>query len=244
MFQRVALVTGASRGIGRAIAYTLCKANFAIIVASPEIENNEKVAGEICACGGECMTLDFNVTSPESVKAGVASVMEKFRRIDVLVNNAGITRDALAMRMKPADWNLVLQVNLTGAFLVSQAVIPHMIRERWGRIINIASVVGEMGNAGQANYVASKAGLIGLTKCLALELASRSVTANAIAPGFIETDMTAVLTDEQKQKMLEHIALKRLGKPEDIAAAVKFLASDDASYITGHVLKVNGGMYM
>jgi 3-oxoacyl-[acyl-carrier protein] reductase len=148
------------------------------------------------------------------------------------------------MRMKPADWNLVLQVNLTGAFLVSQAVIPHMIRERWGRIINIASVVGEMGNAGQANYVASKAGLIGLTKCLALELASRSVTVNAIAPGFIETDMTAVLTDEQKQKMLERVALKRLGKPEDIAAAVKFLASDDASYITGHVLKVNGGMYM
>jgi 3-oxoacyl-[acyl-carrier protein] reductase len=206
MFQRVALVTGASRGIGRAIAHTLCKANFAIIVASPEIENNEKVAGEICACGGECMTLDFNVTSPESVKAGVASAIEKFHRIDVLVNNAGITRDALAMRMKPADWNLVLQVNLTGAFLVSQAVIPHMIRERWGRIINIASVVGEMGNPGQANYVASKAGLIGLTKCLALELASRSVTVNAIAPGFIETDMTAVLTDEQKQKMLEHIA--------------------------------------
>jgi 3-oxoacyl-[acyl-carrier protein] reductase len=202
------------------------------------------VAGEICACGGECMTLDFNVTSPESVKAGVASAIEKFHRIDVLVNNAGITRDALAMRMKPADWNLVLQVNLTGAFLVSQAVIPHMIRERWGRIINIASVVGEMGNAGQANYVASKAGLIGLTKCLALELASRSVTVNAIAPGFIETDMTAVLTDEQKQKMLERVALKRLGKPEDIAAAVKFLASDDASYITGHVLKVNGGMYM
>ena len=185
MFQRVALVTGASRGIGRAIAHTLCKANFAIIVASPEIENNEKVAGEICACGGECMTLDFNVTSPEAVKAGVASAVEKFHRIDVLVNNAGITRDALAMRMKPADWNLVLQVNLTGAFLVSQAVIPHMIRERWGRIINIASVVGEMGNAGQANYVASKAGLIGLTKCLALELASRSVTVNAIAPGFI-----------------------------------------------------------
>jgi 3-oxoacyl-[acyl-carrier protein] reductase len=244
MFQRVALVTGASRGIGRAIAHTLCKANFAIIVASPEIENNEKVAGEICACGGECMTLDFNVTSPESVKAGVASAIEKFHSIDVLVNNAGITRDALAMRMKPADWNLVLQVNLTGAFLVSQAVIPHMIRERWGRIINIASVVGEMGNAGQANYVASKAGLIGLTKCLALELASRSVTVNAIAPGFIETDMTAVLTDEQKQKMLERVALKRLGKPEDIAAAVKFLASDDASYITGHVLKVNGGMYM
>jgi 3-oxoacyl-[acyl-carrier protein] reductase len=244
MFQRVALVTGASRGIGRAIAHTLCKANYAIVVASPEIENNEKVAGEICACGGECMTLDFNVASQESVKAGVDAAMEKFRRIDVLVNNAGITRDALAMRLKAADWNLVLQVNLTGAFYVSQAVIPHMIRERWGRIINIASVVGEMGNPGQANYVASKAGLIGLTKCLALELASRNVTVNAIAPGFIETDMTAVLTEEQKQKMLERVALKRLGKPEDIAAAVKFLASDDASYITGHVLKVNGGMYM
>jgi 3-oxoacyl-[acyl-carrier protein] reductase len=244
MFQRVALVTGASRGIGRAIAHTLCKANYAIVVASPEIEKNEEVAGEICACGGDCMTIDFNVASQESVKAGVDLVMQKFRRIDVLVNNAGITRDALSMRMKADDWNKVIAVNLTGTFFTSQAVTPHMMKERWGRIINIASVVGEAGNPGQANYVASKAGIIGLTKCLAQELASRNITVNAVAPGFIDTDMTAVLTDEQKQKMMTKVPLNRLGQPQDIANAVKFLASDDASYITGQVIRVNGGMYM
>lgn len=244
MFQRVALVTGASRGIGRAIATTLCKANFAIIVASPEIDRNEQVAGEICACGGECMTVDFDVTSQESVKAGVESAIAKFGRIDVLVNNAGITRDALSMRMKADDWNKVLQVNLTGAFFASQAVMPYMMKERWGRIVNIASVVGEMGNAGQANYVASKAGLIGLTKCLALELASRNITVNAITPGFIETDMTAVLKDEVKQRMMDQIPLKRFGRAEDIANAVKFLTSEEAAYITGAVLRVNGGMYL
>jgi len=244
MFQRVALVTGASRGIGRAIATTLCKTNFAIIVASPEIEKNEEVAEEICACGGECMTMDFDVSSQSSVKAGVDSALQKMSRIDVLINNAGITRDALAMRMKAEDWHKVLEVNLTGAFFTAQAVIPHMLRERWGRIINIASVVGEMGNPGQANYVASKAGIIGLTKCLALELASRGITVNAIAPGFIETDMTAVLKDDVRQRMMDMIPLKRFGKPEDIAAAVKFLVSEEAGYITGAVLKVNGGMYM
>ena len=244
MFQRVALVTGASRGIGRAIAHTLCKANYAIVVASPEIEKNEEVASEICSCGGECMTVDFNVASQESVKAGVDIVMQKFRRIDVLVNNAGITRDALSMRMKADDWNKVIAVNLTGTFFTSQAIIPHMMKERWGRIINIASVVAEAGNPGQANYVASKAGIIGLTKCLAQELASRNITVNAVAPGFIDTDMTAVLTEEQKKKMMDKVPLKRLGQPQDIANAVKFLASEDASYITGQVLRVNGGMYM
>ncbi len=174
MFHRVALVTGASRGIGRDIALTLCKSNFDIIVASPEVENNETVAESIRACGGRAMTLNLDVSSQESVKEGVAAAQKEMGRIDVLVNNAGITRDALAMRMKAADWNLVLQINLTGAFFAAQAVIPAMLKERWGRIINIASVVGEMGNAGQANYVASKAGLIGLTKCLAKELASRT----------------------------------------------------------------------
>jgi 3-oxoacyl-[acyl-carrier protein] reductase len=244
MFERVALVTGASRGIGRAIATTLCRANFAIIVASPEIEKNEEVAEEICSCGGSCMTVDFDVTSQESVKEGVAKVLKDMRRIDVLVNNAGITRDALSMRMKAEDWNRVIQVNLTGAFYTAQAVIPSMMKERWGRIINIASVVGEMGNAGQANYVASKAGLIGLTKTLALELASRNITVNAIAPGYIETDMTAVLSEDVKQRMMSMIPLKRFGKPQDIANAVKFLASEEAGYITGCVLKVNGGLYM
>ncbi|MBE7544963.1 MAG: 3-oxoacyl-[acyl-carrier-protein] reductase [Bryobacteraceae bacterium] len=244
MFHRVALVTGASRGIGREIALTLCRSNYDIIVASPEIENNETVAETIRQCGGDAMTLNLDVSSEESVKEGVAAALKKMGRIDVLVNNAGITRDGLAMRMKQADWNLVLQINLTGAFLTTQAVIPAMMKERWGRIINIASVVGEMGNAGQANYVASKSGLIGLTKCLAKELASRNITVNAIAPGFIETDMTHVLTQEVKDQMMSVIPLKRFGKPADIANAVKFLASEDANYITGSVLRVNGGMYM
>ncbi|MCL4841456.1 MAG: 3-oxoacyl-[acyl-carrier-protein] reductase [Bryobacteraceae bacterium] len=244
MFHRVALVTGASRGIGREIALTLCRSNYDIIVASPEIENNETVAETIRQCGGDAMTLNLDVSSEESLKEGVAAALKKMGRIDVLVNNAGITRDGLAMRMKQADWNLVLQINLTGAFLATQAVIPAMMKERWGRIINIASVVGEMGNAGQANYVASKSGLIGLTKCLAKELASRNITVNAIAPGFIETDMTHVLTQEVKDQMMSVIPLKRFGKPADIANAVKFLASEDANYITGSVLRVNGGMYM
>lgn len=244
MFHRVAMVTGASRGIGREIALTLCRSNFDIIVASPEIENNESVAEAIRQCGGSVMTLNLDVTSEESVKGGIAAALGQMRRIDVLVNNAGITRDGLAMRMKAADWDLVLKVNLTGAFQVTQAVIPAMVKERWGRIINIASVVGEMGNPGQSNYVASKAGLIGLTKCLARELASRNITVNAIAPGFIETDMTAVLPQEVKDQMMSVIPLKRFGKPSDIAAAVKFLASEDAGYITGSVLRVNGGMYM
>lgn len=244
MFHRVALVTGASRGIGKEIALTLCRAEFGIIVASPEVENNEAVAEQIRNLGGRAMTLDFDVSSEESVKSGVAAALKEFGRIDVLVNNAGITRDGLAMRMKAADWNLVLQINLTGAFTAAQAVMPAMMKERWGRIINIASVVGEMGNAGQANYVASKAGLIGLTKCLARELASRNITVNAIAPGFIETDMTAVLPQEVRDQMMSTIPLKRFGKPEDIAKAVRFLASDDAAYITGAVLRVNGGMYM
>lgn len=244
MFHRVALVTGASRGIGREIALTLCRHQFDVVVASPEVEKNEEVAETIRQCGGNTMTLDLDVSNRDSVKQGIEAVLKQMGRIDVLVNNAGITRDALSMRMKPEDWDRVIQINLTGAFNMAQAVIPPMMKERWGRIINIASVVGEMGNAGQANYVASKAGLIGLTKCLAQELASRNITVNAIAPGYIETDMTAVLPQEVKERMMAMIPLKRFGQPKDIANAVKFLASEDAAYITGAVLRVNGGMYM
>lgn len=244
MFHRVALVTGASRGIGREIALTLCRSNYDVVVASPEVEKNEEVAEAIRQCGGTTMTLNLDVSSRDSVKAGVEAVLKRMGRIDVLVNNAGITCDALAVRMKPEDWDRVIQINLTGAFYMAQAVIPAMMKERWGRIINIASVVGEMGNAGQANYVSSKAGLIGLTKCLAQELASRNITVNAIAPGYIETDMTAVLPQEVKDRMLAMIPLKRFGQPKDIAYAVKFLASEEAGYITGAVLRVNGGMYM
>jgi 3-oxoacyl-[acyl-carrier protein] reductase len=244
MSNRVAFVTGASRGIGRSIALVLCRAGFDIVVASPELENNEEVAEAIRAGGGKALTVDLNVTSLDSIKAGFATAFKELGRVDVLVNNAGITRDGFAMRMKPEDWNLVLQVNLTGAFHCIQQVLHPMMRERWGRIVNIASVVGEMGNSSQANYVASKAGLIGLTKAIAREMGSRGITVNAVAPGFIDTDMTRGLPAEVREKMLAVIPLAHLGKPDDVAAAVKFLVSEDAAYITGHVLDVNGGMYM
>ena len=244
MSNRVAFVTGGSRGIGRAIALKLCRAGFEIVVASPEVENNELVAGEIRALNGEAMTLNLDVTSPESVKEGFAKVIKDKSRIDVLVNNAGIARDGLAVRMKLADWQLVLKINLEGAFLCSQQALASMMRARWGRIVNISSVVGQAGSVGQANYSASKAGLIGLTKSLAQEMGSRGITVNAIAPGYIDTDMTRGLPEELKQKMLSTVPLGRMGTPEDIANAVNFLVSEEASYITGHVLAVNGGMYM
>jgi len=244
MLNRVAVVTGGSRGIGRATALALCRAGFEIVVASPEVEKNEEVAEAIRACSGRAMTVNLDLGSMESVKEGFSQVLQEMKRVDVLVNNAGITKDALSMRMKPEDWNRVLQINLTGAFFATQQVLPIMMKERWGRIINIASVVGESGNPGQANYSASKAGLIGLTKTLALELASRNITVNAIAPGYVETDMTAVLPQEVKDKMMASIPLKRFGQPDDIAYAVRFLAGEHAGYITGQVLRVNGGMYM
>jgi 3-oxoacyl-[acyl-carrier protein] reductase len=244
MSNRVAFVTGSSRGIGRATALVLQQAGYDIVVASFEVEKNEEVAAEIRAAGGQAMTSNLNLTSLESIRESFAAAYRHFGRIDVLVNNAGITKDGLAMRMKPEDWNLVLQINLTGAFHAAQQVLPAMVKQRSGRIVNIASVVGQAGNAGQANYVSSKAGIIGLTKGLAQEVASRNITVNAVAPGFIETDMTAVLPQEVRDKMLAAIPLKRLGRPEDVAAAVRFLASDDAAYITGNVINVNGGMYM
>ena len=244
MSNRVAFVTGSSRGIGRAIALTLCREGFYIIVASPEVENNELVAGEIRAGGGEAMTLNLDIGSQESVKEGFGQVLAAKGRVDVLVNNAGITRDGLAVRMKPADWDLVLKINLTGAFFAAQQALPGMMKNRWGRIVNMASVGGQAGSVGQANYVASKAALIGMTKALAQEMGSRGITVNAVAPGYIDTDMTRVLPEAVKQKYLASIPLGRAGTIEDVANAVKFLVSDDASYITGHVLAVNGGMYM
>jgi 3-oxoacyl-[acyl-carrier protein] reductase len=242
--KRTALVTGASRGIGLACAKALAAAGHKVVLAARNLDKLEEAAAEIRASGGEALVVQIDLASPESIQESVKKAIAEAGPIHILVNNAGVTKDGLSMRMKLEDFTSVIQTNLTGAFLCAQGVMPGMMKERWGRIINIASVVGEMGNAGQANYVSSKAGLIGLTKTLAQELASRGITANAVTPGFIETDMTAVLNDEVKEKMLNVIPLKRFGKPEDIAAAVSFLASDGAGYITGHVLKVNGGMYM
>lgn len=237
---KIAFVSGASRGIGLACAKALAGRGFEVVLAARSLDKLNEAVAAIEAEGGKARAVTMDLANAESIKAAFQAAGP----VNVLVNNAGITKDGLSMRMKLEDWNAVLNTNLTGAFLSAQAVMPAMMKARWGRIINIASVVGEMGNAGQANYVSSKAGLIGLTKTLAQELASRGITVNAITPGFIETDMTAVLTEEQKERMMSIIPLKRFGKAEDIAEAVCFLASEGASYITGHVLKVNGGMYM
>jgi 3-oxoacyl-[acyl-carrier protein] reductase len=244
MTHRTALVTGASRGIGRACALELARAGARVALAARQIEKLDEVAGEIRAAGGEAFVAPMDLSSHDSIEEAFALVSRDFGSVNILVNNAAVTRDGLALRMKPADWDTVIQTNLSGTFYCIQQVLSPMVRERWGRIVNVSSVVGESGNAGQANYVASKAGVIGLTKALAQELASRTITVNAVAPGFIDTDMTAVLKDEIKASVLGNIPLKRFGTPEDVAAAVRFLCSEDAGYITGHVLDVNGGMFM
>ena len=241
---RVALITGASQGIGHACALNLARHGATIAVAARNQQKLEELAAAITSTGGKAAAFAMDVADEDQVKSAIKSVIAQFGKIDILVNNAGITRDQLVMRMKRADWDAVLSTNLTSAYLCIQSVIPSMLKQRWGRIINITSIFGQMGQAGQANYAASKAGLIGLTMAIAREVASRNITSNAIAPGFIETSMTAALSEEFKQAAVKQIPLGRVGTPEDIANAVAFLASDEASYITGHVLNVNGGMLM
>ncbi len=241
---RVALVTGASQGIGHACALALAREGASVAVAARNQQKLEELVSEITAAGGKAAAFVIDVAEEEQVKSGIKSALAQFGKIDILVNNAGITRDQLVMRLKRADWDAVLNTNLTSAYLCIQQVIGSMLKQRWGRIINITSVFGQMGQAGQANYAASKAGLIGLTMAMAREVASRNITCNAVAPGFIETSMTAVLSDEFKQNAVKAIPLGRVGTPNDIANAVCFLASEEASYITGHVLNVNGGMLM
>jgi 3-oxoacyl-[acyl-carrier protein] reductase len=241
---RVAVVTGASQGIGRATALMLAGYGARIALAARNAEKLAALEAEIKQQGGEAMAVPLDVAREEQVKAGFAQILERFGRIDILVNNAALTRDQLALRMKRADWDAVLETNLTGAHLCIQQALPGMLRHRSGRIINITSVVAQTGNAGQANYIASKAGLIGLTKALAIELASRSITVNAVAPGFIVSPMTDPLSDKVKQTLIERIPLGRMGTDREVAFGVCFLASDEASYITGHVLDINGGLYL
>jgi 3-oxoacyl-[acyl-carrier protein] reductase len=241
---KVALVTGASQGIGRDTALALAEAGAKVAVAARNEEKLAALAQEIAAKGGEAVALKMDVADADEIKAGFKAVLEKFGKLDILVNNAAITRDGLAMRMKLEDWEAVIRTDLTGAHLCTQQALPAMMRARSGRIINIASVVAHMGNAGQANYVAAKAGLIGLTKAIAMEISSRNITVNAVAPGFIETPMTDVLPDKVKEELKTRIPLGRMGAGRDVAAAIVFLASDEACYITGHVLDVNGGLYL
>jgi len=244
MVNRVALITGASRGIGRATALALAHAGYDVVSAARAMQGANDALDELHAANPTATAVNLDLASAESIKEAIGRVIKEKGRVDILVNNAGITRDGLAVRMKAADWDAVLRTNLDGSFLCIQQVLSGMMRNRWGRIINITSVVGQAGSPGQVNYAASKAGLIGLTKSLAQEVASRSITVNAVAPGYVSTDMTKDLPEELKQTILGRIPLARMGTPEDVAAAVKFLASDDASYITGQVLAVNGGMYM
>jgi len=241
---RVVLVTGASQGIGRASALVLAAGGAKVALCARNREKLQQVAEEIAAAGGEAALFKMDVASEEEIKANVKSVLERFGKIDILVNNAGVTRDQLFMRMKRADWDDVINTTLTGPFLLIQAVIGSMLKQHWGRIINITSIFGQIGQAGQANYASSKAGLIGLTMAVAREVASRNITVNAVAPGFIETAMTSVLSDELKERMRTMVPLGRTGTDMEVAHAVKFLASEEAGYITGEVLKVNGGILM
>ena len=239
---RVAIVTGASRGIGRAVALRLA-AQGASVIAAARAEHARSTADEIVAAGGRAEAMTLDVTDAAAVEAAVRGTTERHGRIDILVNNAGITRDQLMLRLKRDDWDAVMETNLTSAYTLTQAVLKPMIRQRAGRIICISSVVGQSGNPGQANYAASKAGLIGFAKAVALEVASRNITVNVVAPGMIETDMTRELADKARETLVSRIPVGRLGTPDEIASAVCFLASDEASYITGQVLGVNGGMY-
>src|SRR6267154_5117770 len=241
---RVALVTGASQGIGRACALVLARSGATVACAARNEEKLAQVVAEITSAGGKAAAFKMDVANEDEVKSAAKAAIAQFGKIDVLVNNAGITKDTLVMRMKRADWDSVINTNLTGPYLCIQQVIGSMLKQRWGRIINISSIFGQMGQAGQANYAASKAGLIGLTMAMAREVGSRNITCNAVAPGFIETSMTAVLSEDLKQNAVKMIPLGRVGAVEDVANTVSFLASDDASYITGHVLNVNGGMLM
>lgn len=241
---RVALVTGAAQGIGRAIALNLAQNGAAVAVADIMEDKLDGVVNEITAAGGKAAAFKMNVADEDNVKEAVKEVVAKLGKLEILVNNAGIARDQLLMRMKRADWDLVISINLTGVFLCTQAVLPTMLKQRWGRIVNIASIFGQMGQGGQANYSASKAGVIGLTMSTAREVASRNITANAIAPGFIETAMTQALSPELRETMFKQIPMGRPGLDIDVANAVRFLASEEANYITGNVIKVNGGMLM
>jgi len=241
---RVAIVTGSGQGIGREIALMLAEHGASLVISDVNAATAKEVAAEIEAKNGKSIAISVNVTVAAEVSKLVEQTLSSFGHIDILVNNAGITRDGLLMRMSESDWDLVLNINLKGAFICTQAVLRHMIRQRWGRIVNIASVVGLTGNAGQANYAASKAGLIGLAKTTAREVASRGITVNAVAPGFIDTGMTQKLSEKVKQEFLKQIPLGFFGLPKDVAYAVAFLVSEEARYITGQVINVNGGMAM
>ena len=241
---KTAFITGASQGIGKACALELARAGADVVLASRNLERLEKVADEVRAVGPAALVVSLDLANPDTIKPAFARAQEKFSKIDILVNNAGITRDGLVLRMKRADWQEVLDTNLTGAYLCIQAALAGMVKRRYGRIVNITSVVGQSGNPGQANYASSKAGLIGLTKAVAAEVAKRNITVNAVAPGFIATAMTEKIPEEAQGKIMVRVPIGRMGTDLEVAHAVRFLASDDAAYITGHVLNVNGGLYM
>lgn len=241
---KVALITGASQGIGRDCALVFAESGADVALGARNLEKLAAVAREIEGLGRKALPLALDVDSEDAVREAIGKIQETWGKIDILVNNAGITRDNLLMRVKPADWEAVIRTNLEGAYHCIRLVLPGMVRRRWGRIVNITSVVAQTGNAGQSNYIASKAGLIGLTKAVAAEVASRSITVNAVAPGFVDTAMTQALPEAMKQKILSVVPMGRMATGREIALAVRFLASDDAAYITGHVLNVNGGMFM